>query len=446
MEVTLRSRITVIMIVFVIVLIAAFTAVQLQNQLRVITIFNTLQAKLTAQILEQALESALRETVAENPKPRIDKAIESLRNSGVLETVFVYTPAGKIESSTRTLAIGKTASPPEQLRINNLLKNAGYETRLHSYIDRDSRNLQLYIPISDNSNVQYVARLDIFLGNINEAMAQVYAPVTIIAVIVIVAVVVFGLMLSRRVIGPISLLNTATKEVSAGDLNLRIHMDTHDELEELANTFNMMAVELKKMKEKAENANPLTKLPGNIVIQGAAEERIRNNKKFMVIYGDLDNFKAYNDKYGIYAGDKAIELAAAILKESIAQKGNPDDFVGHEGGDDFILLTTPDKAMDVGNYIIAQFDKRIHILYDKEDLDRGYIVARARHGNAMLKFPLLSISLSGVGNENRPLTSYGEITNIAAELKKKVKQGDGSNFLIDRRKGPRIEEKEKEAA
>lgn len=430
------------MVVFVVVLIAAFTAVQLQNQLRVITIFNTLQAKLTAQILKQALEGVLKESPEEDYTASLDKTLESLQNSGVLETAFIYSPEGKIESSTRTLAVGKEAPPAERARINNVFKAKGYETRLHLYIDREARNLQLYVPISDNSSVRYVARLDIFLGNIGEAMNQVYAPVMITVIIVIIVVVIFGVMLSRRVIGPISLLNTATKEVAAGDLNLRIHMDTHDELEELASTFNMMAVELKKMKAKAENANPLTKLPGNIVIQEAVEECIKNDKKITVIYADLDNFKAYNDKYGIHAGDKAIELAAAILKESIAQKGNPDDFVGHEGGDDFILLTTPDKAEDVGNYIISQFDKRIAILYDKEDLDRGYIVAQARHGNAMLKFPLLSISLSGVTNENRPITSYGEITNIAAEIKKKVKQNSGSNLLIDRRKGPRAAGKE----
>ena len=98
------------------------------------------------------------------------------------------------------------------------------------------------------------------------------------------------------------------------------------------------------MKEKAENANPLTKLPGNIVIQEMVEERIKKDKKFVLIYSDLDNFKAFNDTYGVHAGDKAIMLTADIMREAIAVEGAEDDFIGHEGGDDFLLLTVPERA------------------------------------------------------------------------------------------------------
>lgn len=144
---------------------------------------------------------------------------------------------------------------------------------------------------------------------------------------------------------------------------------THDELEELGSTFNYMTEELIKMKKRAENANPLTKLPGNIVIHEEVEKRIRENKKFMVVYCDLDNFKAFNDKYGIAKGDQAIKLTADIFKEATKTKGDPDDFVGREGGDDFILLTTPEKAQEVADYIIKEFDKRVRNLYSQEDLN-----------------------------------------------------------------------------
>jgi diguanylate cyclase (GGDEF)-like protein len=268
------------------------------------------------------------------------------------------------------------------------------------------------------------------------AMQQVYIPVILTAALVILANVFFVVILSKRIIGPISLLNTATKEVAAGDLDLRIHMNSNDELEELAETFNIMTIELKKMKEKAENANPLTKLPGNIVISEEVEKRIKENRKFTVIYCDLDNFKAFNDKYGIHAGDEAIKLAAAVFKEAVAQKGNPGDFIGHEGGDDFILLTTPDKAQAIGDYITSQFDSRIRTLYSKEDLDRGYIEAKSRHSDEIMKFPIMTISLAGVSNEIRPISSYGEVTNIAAEVKKKAKKMQASCFVVDQRKMP----------
>jgi diguanylate cyclase (GGDEF)-like protein len=193
-----------------------------------------------------------------------------------------------------------------------------------------------------------------------------------------------------------------------------------------------MTQELIKMRERAENANPLTKLPGNIVIREQAEERIKANKKFMVIYCDLDNFKAFNDKYGIAKGDDAIKLTADIFKEAVKAKGGSDDFIGHEGGDDFILLTTPDKAGSIANYITKEFDARVKSLYDQEDLAKGYIVAQARDGSVK-KFPIMTISLAGVTNEHRAISNYVEITNIAAEIKKKAKSIEGSAFVIDKR-------------
>src|SRR3990167_4601881 len=103
-----------------------------------------------------------------------------------------------------------------------------------------------------------------------------------------------------------------------------------------------MAASLVSLKARGENANPLTKQPPNNMIHEEIEKRIKGKKKFVAVYSDLDNFKAFNDKYGIGAGDQAIRLTAAIMKEAI-RKGAPGDFLGHEGGDDFILLTTPEK-------------------------------------------------------------------------------------------------------
>jgi diguanylate cyclase (GGDEF)-like protein len=236
------------------------------------------------------------------------------------------------------------------------------------------------------------------------------------------------------VIGPLKLLNNITKMVASGDLTVRARILTHDELQELGETFNYMTEELVKMKERAENANPLTKLPGNIVIHEEIEKLIRANKKFTVIYCDLDNFKAFNDKYGIAKGDEAIKLASEIFKEALKNYGSAGDFIGHEGGDDFILLTTPDKSAAVADYIIREFDARIRGLYSKDDLAQGYITALSRDG-AEKKFPVITISLAGVSNEIRPITSYGEVTNIAAEIKKKAKLEQKSVFVLDQRKG-----------
>jgi len=187
------------------------------------------------------------------------------------------------------------------------------------------------------------------------------------------------------------------------------------------------------MKEKAENANPLTKLPGNIVIQEETEKRIKQNRKFMVIYCDLDNFKAFNDKYGIHKGDEAIKLTASVFKDAINKEGTKEDFIGHEGGDDFLLITEPQRSESIANYITSEFDKQIRSLYSEEDLSRGFIEAKARNADEVIKFPIMTISLSGVTNASRDIGSYSEVTNIAAGLKKKSKSIPSSCFVIDKR-------------
>ncbi|MFC1808068.1 diguanylate cyclase domain-containing protein [Candidatus Omnitrophota bacterium] len=438
MKITMQSRITTMLIVFVVVLISAFVFIQLQNQLRIITIFNSLKAKLTAQILKDALQKPpSEETETSNFKKAFDPTLAELSRSGLINTVHIYAKDGSFITGTAGISARKRSSSSEVSNVKEALSAVKAGKNFISNTDKATQQLQLFIPISTkDKNYSHVARLDIPLSNMNEAMAQVYVPVIVTGIVVVIACVFFGLALTKRLVGPIVVLNTATKEVAGGDLNLRIHMHTNDELEELADTFNQMAIELKKMRAKAENANPLTKLPGNIVIQEQTEDRIQHNKLFTVIYCDLDNFKAFNDKYGIHAGDQAIMLTATIFKEVIEQKGNPDDFVGHEGGDDFLLLTTPNKAQEIGDYITAEFDKQIRALYNKEDLERGFIFAKARHGEQVVQFPIMTISLAGVTNEIRHIVSYGEVTNIAAEVKKKAKMTPGSCLVIDKRKIP----------
>jgi diguanylate cyclase (GGDEF)-like protein len=180
-------------------------------------------------------------------------------------------------------------------------------------------------------------------------------------------------------------------------------------------------------------ANPLTGLRGNIEIQTEINQRIAKGQLFSVIYADLDNFKAYNDVYGFASGDRAIKLTADIILDSVHQAGNQGDFVGHVGGDDFVIISTPKKSEDICKLIIKNFDEKIKVIYCNEDLDRGYIVTSNRQGQVM-KFPLISISLAIVTNEVRELISHIQIAEIAAELKKKAKSVPGSAYVKDRRK------------
>ena len=183
----------------------------------------------------------------------------------------------------------------------------------------------------------------------------------------------------------------------------------------------------------AHNSNPLTGLPGNLVIEEHLRRLLAKDSAFAVLYIDLNNFKAYNDKYGFEKGDKVLLMTAETLSRSLAREGQGEDFVGHIGGDDFIVITAPERAERIARAIIEIFDAEIQSAYSAEDLARGSIQVKNRKGK-MESFPITSIAVAGVTNQYKKFNNYWEIPEVAAELKKVAKQQKGSGFVFDRRK------------
>ncbi len=184
----------------------------------------------------------------------------------------------------------------------------------------------------------------------------------------------------------------------------------------------------------AMNANPLTGLPGNRVIDEKIQLVIRQNKPFSALYIDLDNFKAFNDKYSFERGDAAIKLTANILKNSVADFGGQDAFVGHIGGDDFIVLLVDDAPYGVvAEQIIKEFDNRIRSLYVPEDLAKGYIEVVGRK-NSIERYPIMSISIAVVDSGCQLFENYLEVAEMAAELKHRAKAMEGSVWVQERRR------------
>ncbi len=179
-------------------------------------------------------------------------------------------------------------------------------------------------------------------------------------------------------------------------------------------------------------ANPLTGLQGNNEIQAEVTLRIARKKQFAVLYLDMDNFKAYNDVYGFAMGDTAITMTADIISDNVRQYGCDDDFIGHIGGDDFVIVTMPKYAHEIGNGIIKNFDKKVKTLYREGDRKKGYIETRDRQGNK-IKYPIMSLSVAIVSNEKKQLKSVLEVSELAAELKKKAKSAKGSVCIEDKR-------------
>ena len=184
--------------------------------------------------------------------------------------------------------------------------------------------------------------------------------------------------------------------------------------------------------KQVKSFNPLTGLPGNILIEEEIKRRINEGKFFSVLYLDLDNFKAYNDVYGFLKGDEVIKFVAHILNKNVKELGNNEDFVGHIGGDDFISITTPPKADAISKSIINQFDSTISLFYSSEDRRKGYIITKDRT-NQEIKYPFMSISIAVVSNKKRVIDSHWQVAEIAAEMKKFAKSKMGSVCVQDRR-------------
>jgi diguanylate cyclase (GGDEF)-like protein len=180
-------------------------------------------------------------------------------------------------------------------------------------------------------------------------------------------------------------------------------------------------------------ASPLTGLPGNTEIQSEINYRIAKEMIFSVIYLDVDNFKAYNDAYGFSHGDRAIKLIADILLDNVRTFGGKNDFIGHIGGDDFVVISDPNHADALCENIIKEFDERVPELYSDVDRRAGFISTANRVGE-ITQYPIMTLSIAVVSNEHRVLRNHLEVGEIAAELKKKAKSIVGSVYLKDRRR------------
>jgi diguanylate cyclase (GGDEF)-like protein len=180
-------------------------------------------------------------------------------------------------------------------------------------------------------------------------------------------------------------------------------------------------------------ANPLTGLPGNVAIEKELDRRIASNGDFVFMYADIDHFKAFNDYYGYKRGDDAIRMTAKIIAEAVKSAGDKDDFVGHVGGDDFVIISQAANCDRISKAIVKMFDERIVELFNKEDLDRGFVEVVNRKG-IVDRFPLLTITIAVVTSSSGQLDHVARISDVASELKRYGKTLEGSVVVKERRK------------
>ena len=174
--------------------------------------------------------------------------------------------------------------------------------------------------------------------------------------------------------------------------------------------------------------NPLTHLPGTRSSLLRIERAINLKKPFAVCCVDLSDMAAFNSAYGVARGDEIITHLAEIIKDSLDREGSPDDFLGHLGGDDLLVVTRSDYAVPIAESVIQTFDSGISNFYDPHDRAQGYIVQRNKEG-ILTHYPLMGVCMAIVHSDHMPMREMPQISQIAGQLKKYIKGLAGSCYV-----------------
>jgi len=175
--------------------------------------------------------------------------------------------------------------------------------------------------------------------------------------------------------------------------------------------------------------NPLTQLPGNVPINEHIDRLLESGTRFWVCYFDLDHFKPFNDVYGYRRGDDVIQLTGRLLSE---RTDADRDFVGHIGGDDFMILFQSEDWEARCNAILEDFERQVQDFYSIEDRERGGYISEDRQGKKVF-YSLMSLSIGAIRVEPHQYYTHHQIATAAAESKKQAKKIHGNSLFVDRR-------------
>jgi EAL domain-containing protein (putative c-di-GMP-specific phosphodiesterase class I)/GGDEF domain-containing protein len=200
----------------------------------------------------------------------------------------------------------------------------------------------------------------------------------------------------------------------------------------MGSVIDLLKVITEMQVRSARYANPLTLLPGNVPIYEELDHLLREQQEFVVCYCDLDNFKPFNDKYGYERGDRVIKDLADILRSEVQQER---DFIGHIGGDDFILIFRSDDWQSRCESILARFAETAPGYYNREDSSQQGIWSQDRAGKYRF-FPLLTLSIGSVEPDPTACKSHHDVAALASGAKREAKRQQGNSLFIERRRRP----------
>ena len=234
--------------------------------------------------------------------------------------------------------------------------------------------------------------------------------------------------LIRSYLSSLPLIVVLSYDTSIFSRKIIPHVTFHDKSKSFETVYNQLVNFIKSM-EFCKSINDVSHLPGNIVINQVMENKLKNNEDFVIMYIDIDKFKPFTDYFGIFRSSQVIKYLARLVIDLIEKYGLPEDFAGHVGGDDFVVIfNSHDNYKLIGDKIVEEFDKNIQRFYDEIDVQRGYIEVLNRESQ-LEKFPFITLSIVSISNELKDYSTTEEIYKDFMIYKKEAKQTMGSILL-----------------
>ncbi|MBU0651459.1 MAG: GGDEF domain-containing protein, partial [Proteobacteria bacterium] len=253
----------------------------------------------------------------------------------------------------------------------------------------------------------------------------------VLSLVSLVLGVLVVLLVTYNISRPLRRLEQATTMIAEGKFDFDFHLDRNDEIGSLSYAFGIMAQRLKILEERNLDASPLTGLPGNLAIERELGNRLQAKRPVSLCHVDLDNFKPFVDHYGYAWGSEVIKEAALLLIAELKEAGKKGDFLGHIGGDDFVLISVPPRAEQICRRIVAGFDGRIRKFYTETDREQGFFIGKDRQG-VRQKFPLISVTIAIVTDDGTRFQNPLAMAEVAAQLKEYAKTLPGNNCVTEK--------------
>ena len=237
-----------------------------------------------------------------------------------------------------------------------------------------------------------------------------------------------AMLITYNIARPLKKLEKATSLIAEGKFDNDLNMNRQDAIGSLARAFIVMAERLKVLEASHRDASPLTGLPGNLAIEKHLEMRLAAKKPFSLCHLDLDNFKPFADNYGYAWGSEVIKEVGHIITQQVSNADGQDVFIGHIGGDDFVLIAEPHLAEEMCQSILQEFDQRSLQFYTPEDREKGFLTGNDRSG-IKRNFPLITMTIAIATDDGSRFRNPLEMAAMAANLKEYAKALPGSNYV-----------------